>query len=76
MYVSPEAAGQRIGRAVLRRSSGRRAHSVVPAWCWETGVRQQEAIALYEHAGFSRIPAFGEYVDSPLSVCMAKDLGM
>ena len=22
------------------------------------------------------IPAFGEYVHSPLSVCMAKDLGM
>jgi hypothetical protein len=34
-----------------------------------------EAIALYERAGFARIPPFGEYVDSPLSVCMAKELG-
>jgi putative acetyltransferase len=40
----------------------------------ETGVRQPEAIALYERAGFRKIPAFGEYVDSPLSVCMAKAL--
>jgi CBS domain containing-hemolysin-like protein len=59
-----------------RRSSGKRARSVAPALVVETGVRQQEAIALYEHAGFSRIPAFGQYVHSPLSVCMAKDLGM
>ena len=42
----------------------------------ETGIRQPEAIALYERAGFSRIPAFGEYVHSPLSVCMGKDLGV
>ncbi len=40
----------------------------------ETGLRQGEALALYEGAGFSRIPPFGEYVNSPLSVCMAKDL--
>ena len=38
----------------------------VPARDYPTGKR----------AGFSRIPAFGEYVLSPLSVCMAKDLGM
>ena len=47
-----------------------------PRLVLEIGVRQPEAIPLYEHAGFSRMPAFGEYVHSPLSVCMAKDLGM
>jgi putative acetyltransferase len=40
----------------------------------ETGTRQGEALALYRRTGFSRIPPFGEYVGSPLSVCMAKDL--
>jgi SAM-dependent methyltransferase len=40
----------------------------------ETGIRQAGAIALYERAGFARIPPFGEYVHSPVSVCMAKDL--
>ncbi|WP_437338073.1 GNAT family N-acetyltransferase [Sorangium sp. So ce394] len=40
----------------------------------ETGVRQPEAIALYRRAGFVEIPPFGEYLGSPLSVCMGKDL--
>ena len=38
----------------------------------ETGVRQPEAIGLYESAGFDRIEPFGEYVGSAFSVCMAK----
>ncbi len=40
----------------------------------ETGDRLGEAMALYHRAGFARIAAYGEYVDSPLSICMAKDL--
>jgi hypothetical protein len=40
----------------------------------ETGVRQSQAIALYECAGFSRIAPLGEYVGPPLSVCKAKEL--
>jgi GNAT superfamily N-acetyltransferase len=40
----------------------------------ETGERQPEAIALYEHCGFVKIPRFGEYTDSPLSICMEKTL--
>ena len=76
MYVIPEARGQRVGRAVLSALEREARTLACGRLVLETGVRQQEAIALYEHAGFSRIPAFGEYVDSPLSVCMAKDLGM
>ena len=33
-----------------------------------------EAVTLYEHAGFSVIPRFGEYTGAPLSLCMAKEL--
>jgi hypothetical protein len=40
----------------------------------ETGERQAEALALYSRAGFARIPPFGAYLGSPLSVCMGKDL--
>ena len=76
MYVIPEARGQRVGRAVLSALEREARTLDCGRLVLETGVRQQEAIALYEHAGFSRIPAFVEYVDSPLSVCMAKDLGM
>jgi len=38
----------------------------------ETGFRQQAAMALYESAGFTRIPPFGPYVGDPTSVCYAK----
>ncbi|MDT0200776.1 GNAT family N-acetyltransferase [Nocardioides sp. AE5] len=40
----------------------------------ETGVKQPEAIALYESFGYQRIDGFGHYRDSPLSRCFAKDL--
>jgi putative acetyltransferase len=40
----------------------------------ETGERQPEALALYRRAGFEVSPAFGEYLDSRLSVCMGKEL--
>jgi len=74
MYVSPEARGHRVGRAVLAALETEARRLGLTRLVLETGVRQPEAIALYERAGFARIPAFGEYVDSPLSVCMAKDL--
>jgi putative acetyltransferase len=54
-----EAQARRLGFQVLRL---------------ETGNRQPEAIALYEAAGYHRIPAFGAYVDDPYSVCFEKSL--
>jgi GNAT superfamily N-acetyltransferase len=75
MYVRPEARGQRVGQAVLSALEAEARALGCGRLVLETGVRQMEAIALYERAGFARIPPFGEYVHSPLSVCMAKDLG-
>jgi hypothetical protein len=40
----------------------------------ETGDRLPAAVALYHKVGFTRIPAYGEYVNSPLSVCLGKNL--
>ncbi len=40
----------------------------------ETGVRQPEAISLYESLGYHRIPNYGEYRESGLSVCFEKKL--
>jgi putative acetyltransferase len=74
MYVSPEARSGGVGRAVLTALENETRALGLVRLVLETGIRQPEAIALYERAGFSRIPAFGEYVHSPLSVCMAKDL--
>jgi GNAT superfamily N-acetyltransferase len=40
----------------------------------ETGERQPEALAVYRRAGYVVIPAFGEYIGTPLSLCMEKRL--
>jgi putative acetyltransferase len=74
MYVSPDARGRGIGRAVLAALEAEARALGIVRLVLETGLRQGEALALYERDGFSRIPPFGEYVKSPLSVCMAKDL--
>jgi len=74
MYVSPDARGRGVGRAVLTALEAEARALGITRLVLETGRRQIEAVALYERAGFSQIPAFGEYVNSPLSLCMAKDL--
>jgi putative acetyltransferase len=74
MFVIPEFRGRGVAGALLEalhhyaRDLG--AHKLI----LETGSRQPEAVALYRRAGFIEIPRYGEYVDSPLSLCMGKDL--
>jgi putative acetyltransferase len=40
----------------------------------ETGTRSDAALRFYARRGFERIPAFGDYVGSATSVCMAREL--
>ena len=74
MYVAPEARGRGLGRLLLGALEGEARRLQVARIVLETGVRQREALGLYESAGYARIPSFGEYVDSPLSVCFGKPL--
>jgi GNAT superfamily N-acetyltransferase len=74
MYVRPEERGRKVGRAILAALEVEARALGLSRLVLETGVRQAEAIALYRKAGFSDIAPFGEYVESPLSLCMAKDL--
>jgi len=74
MYVAPSHRGRgysKILLAELERLAGGMNYAVLRL---ETGVRQPEAIALYERAGFRRIPNYGLYADNPLSVCFEKRL--
>lgn len=75
MYVVPARRGHGVGGALLAalEAEGRRLGAV--RLVLETGARQTEAVALYTRAGFAPIPAWGEYVDSPLSLCLGKELG-
>lgn len=74
MYVRTAARGRGIGGAILVALETEARALGVSRLVLETGVRQPEALALYRRFGFDVIPPFGEYVESPLSVCMAKDL--
>ncbi|MFT3740319.1 MAG: GNAT family N-acetyltransferase [Breznakibacter sp.] len=40
----------------------------------ETGIKQPEAIGLYEKAGYDRIENYGQYRDLPHSICFGKEL--
>jgi len=74
MYVVPQERGRGVGRAILNAIETEARVLRLSRLVLETGVRQTEAQALYERTGFTRIPPFGEYIDSPLSICMAKSL--
>src|SRR4030095_1823965 len=74
MYVCKEERGRGVGRVILTALESEARALGLCRLVLETGVRQTEAIALYKRFGFERIPAFGEYVKSPLSICLAKGL--
>ena len=75
MYVSPSFRGHRIGKAILTALESEAKILGASRLVLEAGDRQPEALALYRRSGFSEIQRFGQYVDAPLSVCMAKNLG-
>lgn len=74
MYTAPAARGRGIGRLLLAavedsaRRYGRRRIIL------ETGLRQPEAISLYESAGYQRIVDFGHYRDEPMVRSFGRDL--
>ena len=72
MYVAPQARGLGIGYKILMTLESEAIHIDADKLVLETGERQPESLALYKKAGFVRVPAFGEYVSDPLSVCMGK----
>jgi putative acetyltransferase len=75
MFTRPSARGRGIGRALLAALEAEARVLGARRLVLETGVRQSEAMGLYASHGFVHMPAFGEYVDSPLSVCMQKPIG-
>jgi GNAT superfamily N-acetyltransferase len=74
MYVDPAVRRQGVARALLDELERAAAKAGYARLVLETGARQPEAIALYEHAGYRPIEPYGYYQWSPLSRCFAKDL--
>lgn len=74
MFVSPSVRGRGIGRELLNELERRARDFGYTRLCLETGVRQPEAIALYEKAGFLPITKYAPYENNPRSVCLAKEI--
>jgi GNAT superfamily N-acetyltransferase len=74
MYVEAGARNQGVGGIVLAALEAAAVRLGYGTIALETGVRQPEAIALYERAGYRRIPCVGKYADAPLSICYEKEL--
>ncbi len=72
MYVVPEARGRGYARRILDHLEATAGAGGAEAMILETGLRQPEAIALYESAGYTPIPAFGHYRDSPICRCFGR----
>lgn len=74
MFVPLEHRGRGLSRIVL---TGLEEHARSLGWTrllLETGDQQPEAVGLYESAGYARIPNFGHYAESDISLCFAKAL--
>jgi GNAT superfamily N-acetyltransferase len=74
MFVLPERRGHGVAKSIL---------SELEAWAnelnfseciLETGLKQPEAIGLYQKSGYETIPNYGQYNGVENSVCMKKSL--
>jgi GNAT superfamily N-acetyltransferase len=74
MYVAPALRGRGLARAMLAHLERTAAEAGAAVSILETGMRQPEAIELYESSGYVEVPKFGFYRDAPLSRCYAKRL--
>lgn len=74
MYVLPEARKNGLAQRVLQSLENWAAETGMKACVLETGLNLPEAIRLYENAGYTRIPNYGQYIGIANSVCYKKVL--
>jgi pyrroline-5-carboxylate reductase len=74
MFIAPDVRRQGVSRQLLGALEDFARTFGYERLRLQTGIRQPEAIAMYEAAGYVRISCYGEYTDDPLSVCFEKTL--
>jgi GNAT superfamily N-acetyltransferase len=74
MYVVDAARGRGYARRLLTELERTAAEAGARRMVLETGTAQPEAIQLYRSSGYTPIPKFGVYRNSPGSRCFAKSL--
>jgi len=74
MYTLPEYRGKGFAARVLRELE-KWTEELNAEYCQlETGLKQPEAIRLYEKSGYERIPNYGQYIGVDSSVCFRKKI--
>ena len=74
VYVAPQARGRGASRALMAALERIALRFGVSRLILQTGDRQPDAVALYEHIGYTHIPIFEPYTPISFSICMAKPL--
>jgi putative acetyltransferase len=74
MFVLPEFRGLGVGYRLLQEREARAMSAGLSIIRLETGVSQDEALRLYQRAGYQRRGPFGAYSEDPFSVFMEKRL--
>jgi putative acetyltransferase len=74
MYVRPSFRGRGIARQLIVAVEEEALAAGRPVIRLETGRTLAAPIALYRSAGYTSIPAYGEYAGNPYSVCFEKRL--
>jgi len=72
MYVDPRCRGRGIGGRLLAFIEAAATRQGCRRFVLETGIHQEEALALYERFGYTRCGPFGSYQADPMSVFMVK----
>jgi pimeloyl-ACP methyl ester carboxylesterase/N-acetylglutamate synthase-like GNAT family acetyltransferase len=74
MFVLPEHRGKGLAGAILAELEALAVRAGYSGIRLTTGIRQPEAIALYEKHGYERTEPYGKYVGEPTSRCYVKKL--
>ncbi len=74
MFVRPENRGRGIAGKILTELENWAKELNFSECILETGVKQPEAIRLYQKSGYEKIPSYGQYLNVENSVCMKKSI--
>ena len=74
MFVRPENRGRGIAGKILTELETWAKELNFSECVLETGVKQPEAIRLYQKSGYETIPSYGQYLNIKNSVCMRKSI--
>ena len=74
MFVKPGERGKGIATIILKELETWAAEQGYGKAVLETGVKNTEAVALYQKKGYTIIDNYGPYINMPTSICFSKSL--